>query len=53
MRIIKAKHIQPKEIFCTGCGAELEYTKVDIKYSQVFGKYFVICPLCGKSLIID
>ena len=53
MRIIKAGHIKPKEIWCSGCGAELEYTKHDVNYSQLSREHSIVCPLCCKRIVLE
>jgi hypothetical protein len=52
MRILRVGHIKPKIIICTGCGAELEYTKSDVNYSQILDVRSIVCSLCCKRLII-
>lgn len=60
MRVKSYGHIKPKEIKCTECGANLEYTLADVKKSYSMGVYkrdevndVVICPVCNQEIILD
>ena len=59
MRVYKYGHIAPRYAFCNGCGAILEFTKVDLKMSNMHlakgpqndGKDYVVnCPVCGRAI---
>lgn len=50
MEVVKYGHIKPKEIFCNNCGAVLKYVPMDIKKFR--DKDCVICPICGRKLIV-
>ena len=59
MRVVEYGHIKPRYAFCHGCGAILEFTKVDMKMSNIHlakgpqnaGKDYVVnCPVCGRAI---
>ena len=51
MEVISCRHVQPKEVFCNHCGAELRYFYTDVK-TRNGNKYYIICPVCGRNIIV-
>ena len=51
MEVISYRHVQPREVFCNHCGAELRYHFTDVK-TRTGKRFFVTCPVCGRNIVV-
>ena len=50
MTILKYGDIEPKQMKCTFCKAEFEYTPTDVKVDVTRTRRVVHCPVCNMPM---